>query len=65
MGRAASARICISSSWSKFWESSFLKQILQDYKQSNGLKKFEVRWVFDARIGDVEAGETDDERRSG
>jgi hypothetical protein len=44
--------------WSKFWESSFLKQILQDFQKSNNLKTFEVRWVFDPRIGDVEAVKT-------
>jgi hypothetical protein len=45
-------------SWSKFWESTFLKQVLQDYKKSGNFKTFEVRWVFESRIGDVEAVKT-------
>ena len=45
-------------SWSKFWESTFLKQVLQDYKKGGNFKTFEVRWVFESRIGDVEAVKT-------
>jgi hypothetical protein len=44
--------------WSKFWDRSFLKQMLQDYKQSGGFKKFLVKWVMEGKLGDVEAVKT-------
>jgi len=41
-------------SWIKFWASTFIKQIHQDFLKSGSFGKFLVQWVFDPKIGDAE-----------
>lgn len=45
-------------SWIKFWASTFIKQVHQDFLKSGGFGKFLVQWVFDAKIGDYQSVKT-------
>ncbi|MEO7145442.1 MAG: hypothetical protein ABI165_18250, partial [Bryobacteraceae bacterium] len=40
-------------SWSVFWESSFLRQMIQDYRLTGNFEAGLVRWVFDSGLGNA------------